>query len=423
MTSSVLFCLFYEDYREVEWLMPLLDHYYRRKVNIKVMLPIGPNSVRQKLMMEWLSKYCDDFFFPCDLMYERKTYMSKLCFSAEYPVSPLNLFYKCLLYPANKAALYTKFVCMQHKIAQRTMKAMFKDVDIIYFPEGLLSPKFTRNSFPGFIVSFANIFNKPLVGYVMSIIRSTESILQNNKGLDLLMVTTKKNEDAYEAFKGTVLSCGAQRFKRSWMQELSSYFSSAKHGEKLLERAKNKPMALILLKNITDLTKNIMSEEDVQKVRTFLFARLIERGYFLVIKPHPGESPNRRTESLNTMQKQDYCVSELPASYLASMCHCGVLEMPSNSVVDVIASGVRAYWPIEIYETTLENSSELIRHIMKLESLADFFRLIEKKLPMPFFEKEPSRQVQNDFLEISNVNTDIDVVIEECEKQVLKNGI
>jgi len=422
--SGILFCLFYNDYRELEWVMPLLHHYRQRRVSITVLMPAHPRTTRQKLMSEWIADYCDKLLYPCDMVYGDRSPVSTLCSWAEQPISLTSRFIKALLYPGNRVALRTGLANLQRRNAMRTIRDIFESIDIVYVPEGTTSAKLRTNSIAELVVAAACAVEKPIVGYVISVYSKLRQVACNNQGLDLLMVASE--QDRVDCLKTGLhaLQCGAQRFQINWMDELIHYFGEIVSAQALAELAAERPVALVQLKNRSGLVKKTSSIKISQETRRLLFVELIKRGYFLIVKPHPGEISQQLIDGLKTISVNDYRISELPVSYLSSISHCSVLEMPSNSVMDAIASDKRTYWPYEIFiknQDTL-NRQQLIKQMIKIGFPASFFDLVELGFPVVTEARPVNKRIKDKFEQLANSHIELGAVIETCESLVLSSN-
>ena len=204
---------------------------------------------------------------------------------------------------------------------------------------------------------------------------------------------------------------GAQRFYKAWIEEIEKYFSICEKANNLKSLINNKSVALVLLKGRSGYASMVFTEDERHQYRQKLFNTLLDNGFYLIIKPHPGGSEKILYKDTKDLPSDYFCISELPAQYLATISNCGVLEFPSNSVMDILAANKPAYWPLEKLTRNISNiNSDKVFKIFPENILDIFMKLVNIEIP------EISNLKSNVFSR-KEIDSEINLIdaIKECE--------
>jgi len=328
-------------------------------------------------MHEWILSFDVRIIYPYDLIYG---YKEKNIFRDI--VQSCNLFQRLFCSPSSRISKILNVGKFQKRLFLKSTSELFKNIDYLYIPEGSVSLKLQKNSIIELIFNTTKYINKTVIAYPISVFTKLRDIPKNNQQLDLLMTISDESKRECEDANLLSLNVGGQRFKESWLRDLSMYFSKVKSSNSILEKKITSRVVLVLTKNNTGLVSEFFTLSQVRSYRRKYLKRLSEMGFFIIVKPHPGNKHISLLEGLKHVPIDRFEISELPVAYLASISDFSVAEFPTNSIFDVISCKKNVYWPFE-FLTKIDklNISNLSNRMIEKGFPEVFFSLIEFGLP------------------------------------------
>jgi hypothetical protein len=419
--KNVFFCLVQKGYTELEWLMPIFHSYRCRDVRITVLLPERAVNARQRLMIEWMSGYADHIVYGQDILKSNMFLKIRHHLLVHGTGLPARLVRRLIQTRFRQTVMAKKMSYYFNFLSTMQLRQILKNMDLVYFPEGAF-PIPIPEGIAKLIRTGARILKKPLIGYIKSAYSDIRDLAKRNHGLDLLLVLSETDRQLCERHDLPAVVLGAQRFKHSWIAEISKHFASKEDAVRLKSMVQKKAVALVLLKNRTGLVQDFMSVEEHMEYRKLIFQALVKAGFHLLIKPHPAENSLPLEPTLEFIPADTYTVSEIPVQYLASLSLCSVCEMPSNSLMDVIANGKKSYWPFHLLNPAhrLLDQKEMTHLYLKSGFPQDFIGFVETDLPEKDADFALDNTIWEQFESLVNTQVDIDGAIRQCEQIVLK---
>jgi len=401
--------MFYDDYREAEWILPLVDYYTTKEKPINILMPIHPRTERQKIIFKWISSFGVNILYPYDLIYgnREKDVFRKITLNSK-------ILQKLLCSPNGKFSNTFKLGNIQRELALKNIYKLFENIGYVYIPEGSINAKTQQNSIVKIVFDAAKYKNRLTVAYPISLYEKLRNVEKHNQNIDLIMTVSSKSRQMCKSANLLAVNLGAQRFKELWLENIQMYFDSVKQSNSILRKVKSgEPrIVLLLLKNRTGLVSGFLTSRQVSEYRKNYLQRLAEMNFFVIVKPHPGSKSHAFQKDLSQVVTLKYEISELPIVYLASICSFSVAELPTNSIFDVLSCKKNVFWPCEY----LEDSSCINLAINMIEKgfPEDFFNYSRFGLPSKFNLKYTSPNISkviDSKVEISDVDSYIESVM------------
>jgi len=409
-SKNVIFAEFMHSYQDLEWFIPLVNYYRRIGVHVTVLLPVKECRNSQKMLAKWIREYADEVIYAVDLVYGKR-------------ISSIFKFGTCF-YITNR--VFNMFFLNHRKIFRvilKTISRMFVNLDhmdIYYIPSDVYGNR-SGNMLLDVLCMHASINSKPIVGYVNKGIAVLDDKNNYNLNLGLSCLFTVRPFKHDKDDLSTVVM-GAQRLSLNWYMEVNRYFSNTTDGNRLsMQLPSYRLVILLLLKTYTSPFADLIKYDDFILYRSKLIINLLELGFFLIIKPHPAQSEKEleAIDDLTVDNENDVVLTYLPVQFLASKASCTVMEMPSNSVLDCIATGAKAYWPYyDIMQMKQYDRGEYTKRLIKAGSPELFYRFVENKLPAKGDSFKLDPRVVDEFNELENIEIDIADSIKECEAEI-----
>ena len=164
--KKVVFFIFHTDYRELEWIMPLISGYKTRGINVSVVLPRFAKTQRQKLMLAWLMNYKVDLIYRYDIVHKASAYLKSLCIKAEDNKSFLSLLVRLFMEPGNYIARHSPLKYVHRFLIRKNFKKILFDVDAVFLPEIIGVKSLPHNSYPDIVVNNIKKLEIPTIGYL-----------------------------------------------------------------------------------------------------------------------------------------------------------------------------------------------------------------------------------------------------------------
>lgn len=404
-TKNIIFADVINSYQDSEWFLPLANYYKKRGVRVTVLLPIQECSHSQKMLANWIREYSDEVIYGADLVYGKKI----------SPILKCNTCFCAVNKILNRIFLNRRVVFRGMFKAISRMLVNLTYIDAYYIPSDVYGNR-KNNILLDVLCMHASNNNKPILGYVNKGI-SIQDKYNQNIGLTCLF-TIRPFKHNKEDLNTVVM--GAQRLTGHWLTEVNRYFSNAIEGNELsMQLTTNKPIVLLLLKTYTSVLSEFIEYDNYLLYRKQLIIKLLEEGFFLLIKPHPAQNKKELKSVSDILVKNDgdSAITYLPVQFVASKASCVVIEMASNSVLDCIAMNKKVYWPyydimkIE-QQTRLRNTKRLIDE----GSPELFFRFVENRFPTTDDSFEIKSHIVYEFNKLENIEINIGDSITECEE-------
>ena len=180
----------------------------------------------------------------------------------------------------------------------------------------------------------------PVIGYppVIDHVRSHAKLMN----CDIALANTAPQAKTLPVGKGTqAIAVTPPKFTRRWLDRIDGLHRRLSDP---IELPGNRERILVILKNDTSVVWNGLSFLETTR---HLIDRLMGSGAFLLLKPHPRQSPEALGRLVKGLEADDYCTVEGPLSYWAQ--HVDkVVSLFSGGVLDVLAAGKVPilYWPL-----------------------------------------------------------------------------
>jgi hypothetical protein len=121
------------------------------------------------------------------------------------------------------------------------------------------------------------------------------------------------------------------------------FFETSDKWEVILNASDGLPIAVFFTKNDSG-SNGRYSEYDRQTWRSCIFEGLRQEGFFVIIKPHPGEI------CLDKSLEKNQLTTDLPSMFLCAKADAVVFELPTNSIFDSIVCEKIPYLPVKLLE-------------------------------------------------------------------------
>ena len=180
----------------------------------------------------------------------------------------------------------------------------------------------------------------PVIGYppVIDHIRSHRTLMN----CDVALANTAPQAKTLPVGKQTrAIAVTPPKFTRRWLDRINQLQQRLSDPIKLPE---NRERTLVILKNDTSVVWKGLGFLETTR---HLIDRLMSDGSYLVLKPHPRQSPAALDKLLDGLDPNDYCTVDGPLSYWAQRVD-KVVSLFSGGVLDVLAVGKVPvlYWPL-----------------------------------------------------------------------------
>ena len=349
--AIVLLC--YEDLREIEWIIPTLLKHHR---SAHICVPYREKTQRNKIINQFLIKH----------NFKLTTYLDVLATSK---------FEKTLteLLPQRMHALVYRLIQMPPsniiiKLLQKIILNQFIKV-------------FTFQSYDD--VYFSNVFEKKDGFFKKRIILFFDKI---NINFTFFPINLSQTPITEFRVSGRIYPCNSpletyDRITLEGMNNWYKFFEKSTLWKNIKHKANGRPIAGFFTKNPSTFNYSFPIEA-IQQYNLEILNGLIDRGFFVVLKPHPGEKLKQ-----NLMNK-DFVTTEIPSTILNTLIDCAVFALPTNSIFDAIANGMRPHMPLKIlsdkldvsYEHVFDKFSEHFQHIVNDDCHLAFPDKISSKL-------------------------------------------
>ena len=104
------------------------------------------------------------------------------------------------------------------------------------------------------------------------------------------------------------------------------------------------------------------------KYREVILETLRAEGFYIVIKPHPGEKVK------HDLKGDHFTISELPSVFLSNAADTTIFELPTNSIFDALMNNKTAYLPLNLMSKLLGKSKVQI-----INEFPSFFQNVVKE--------------------------------------------
>ncbi len=376
--QQIFMCSVFDDYREVEWCLPILKNYKDRGIKILFLLPSKPQTERQKIIVDWLSNYVDNIIYFYSINFLDIEY--KIPFNiGKFNLKNIIGFKQCHI-------LINRIISFFHLVF------LSKRINLAFVPDGIFARKF---SFPGpkwIIYNSLKINTIPIIGYHIS----TYETIKKVNHVDYLLVFNESDRIKSEKLGIPATIIGAPRFKKNWVLETTNFFSKKIISSFFFDDISNhKGIALVMLKNRTGLVTKLLSESDQNELRQEMLLELINNQYKILIKPHPGEKKENLLKSIETLPSDSYIITEVPALYLSYIADVCVFELPSNGIMDCLACDKIPFWILPSINNKIK--------IFKEPSFVQ--KMIKIGFPKLFFEYAQISTIKN--IETNKISPEI----------------
>ncbi len=322
--TAILF-LCYKDLREIEWIIPSISKNYDA---YDIYVPCIERSLRTSIIAEFLTSSNGSLHTYTELLFKSKLGLkvskilpsrvhTKIFNLLEKP--QLNLFYNLLQKFLTKKAAYV--LNLRPKTA-------------VYF-----SLVFCKISSPFKSLVF-NDFEKEKIPFSAFAINFWGK--KPNK-------FTINNVD----YTCTAPLEHLGRMRPVLIKPFMDFYLSSDHWTQIKQNAKQRKIAVFFTKNFSAL--NYLYNIDCRKkYRQEILKKLQAQGFYIVIKPHPGESIK------NNSQNDSSTISELPSPFLCKMADATIFELPTNSIFEAMINNRNVYLPLDLLSDVLEKSIQKI---------------------------------------------------------------
>lgn len=329
--NRVVFILSYtSDFRELEWCLPYIAEFSRRGSTVDVLFPCGAISERTRMLMEWTAAYanCRQLadFDPLGWLY------SPLCRLAEG---------QGLL--AKAARAYTE---IGHRggvllgLQQWRWSRLYRR--ILRWLHGADASFISYQSLYALPGSGALLMYQPALDSGLPILWLPQGIGDpcdtpfDAKGPQIYLAHNKKDCRFFLDHGHHAAVVGAPRFDRGWLAEICEFFDT--------KFSAPPPAVPPGRKSILLITKNENSPvwqglDFVAETSRFL-KTYVDRGLYMIVKPHPGQNLELLSEILSTFPCDSYIIDLRPLSYWAQKVDFCATQL-SSGVLDAVAVGLK----------------------------------------------------------------------------------
>jgi len=345
---------------DLEWVLPLIDELAAENINLEIFdfsAPVPRDHsnywVRALRLIGYEPSLSADLepvpssvARTLDLMRSSKNYALSLLgawyFSAK---SPLNA-----LFP---------FTSWREKKRREKIFGLMESASCIFTP---LRKKDRPETLPeGELLAAARESGVPIIGFPMV----ADQFLPHRTVMqcDYALVNTAPQVDTLPAHRNTVtVAAMPPKFTQRWLGRLNQIYERLAEAPRL---PADRDIVLVILKNDTSV---IWSGLDFFGTARHLIDRLLIDGAFLVLKPHPRQSPSALRRLTAGLDHNDFCVAEGPLSYWAQRAD-RVVSLFSGGSLDALAVGKVPilFWPLADSFSEKMNSERLDDSFAKLD--------------------------------------------------------
>ena len=312
--KTALIFLCYKDLREIEWIIPNISLYYDA---YNIYVPFMEKSARNSMLREFLDTRNARLHTYTELIFISR-FWSKI--TKIFPEIIHNKIFSLLERTSHKSygRYFQKFLT---KKIIHTLKT--KPKIGVYF-----SLVFCKSNSP-FKSSFFAELEKEKINF---------SAFTTNFWGEKPKILTINNVDYFCKAPSEHLG----RMKPDLIQPFINFYSNSDHWAQIKQESRQRKIAVFFTKSLSAL--NYLYSYDVRlDYRQKILNELKQKGFFIVIKPHPGEKKIK-----NRFQNEYSIYSELPSVFLCKMADATIFELPTNSIFDAFLNNKNVYLPLDL---------------------------------------------------------------------------
>lgn len=354
--KKILFCFFYQDYREFEWFEPYLRT-LRGVANITAILPVTAQASRQKSILNKLEQLGVETTLMPSLTWSRNAASDRFRWGGPYVL-------RQLWNP--ESFLHRRFPVLR-QLFQANWAYFVADFDVIFFTNGR-DQKETKGKYTSLCLTAARLQGVPYVSIPFS-------------GLSMLSGhPTAQRVSRFDFDPGL-----RRHFCRASVSVGAVRFRDAAHSN--FSKGIRPAVVTLALKNRSSWLKDLLNQKEHDDLREKIARTLIDKGFTLLVKPHPG-IPDSEVEAL---------MDKLPADQ-TELCYCSLTELAeksqavvfefiSSGMFEVIAAGIPTYWPADELAAAsgITTRNELLSDLHQKGMPKDYARV--PRLNYPDFNK------------------------------------
>jgi hypothetical protein len=157
------------------------------------------------------------------------------------------------------------------------------------------------------------------------------------------------------------------RMQPDLIEPMLDFYDKTEDWTQLKENAKQRKIAVFFTKNMSAF--NYLYSPDFRtKYREVILKALRSEGFYIVIKPHPGEKVK------HDLKGDHFTISELPSIFLSNVADVTIFELPTHSIFDALMNNKTAYLPLNLMSKVLGKSKVQI-----INEFPSFFQRVVKE--------------------------------------------
>lgn len=336
-TAIVFLC--YEDLREIEWIIPtVLKHYDR----YKIFVPYKEKSLRTSMIGNFLTSSEGSLH----------TYTDLLC------QSKLGSRFSQLLPSRLHAKIYSLLERSHQRLVTRSIanlisKKIINAIKLEPKTAAYFSMPFCKNdsSFASSTLSELQKRNMPFSAFSINFWGDTPKKISINN-IDYIC-------------KAPLEQFG--RMQPDLIEPFLDFYYRTDHWTQIKEKAKQRKIVVFFTKNMSAFN-HLYSLDFRMKYREVILETLRAEGFYIVIKPHPGEKVK------HDLKGDHFTISELPSVFLSNAADTTIFELPTNSIFDALMNNKTAYLPLNLMSKLLGKSKVQI-----INEFPSFFQNVVKE--------------------------------------------